>query len=77
MKDARRVVVTGASRGLGLEFVRQLLEAGWQVHALLRNPDASTGLQALLREAGDRLTAVSCDVADPRMIAAEVLSSRS
>ena len=78
MKDARRVVVTGASRGLGLEFVRQLLQAGWHVQALLRNPDGSTSLQLLLQESGDRLTAVSCDVADPRMIAeaADQVASR-
>ena len=34
------VLITGANRGLGLEYVRQYLEQGWQVHACTRKPDA-------------------------------------
>jgi NAD(P)-dependent dehydrogenase (short-subunit alcohol dehydrogenase family) len=32
-------IVTGASRGIGAEFVRQLLGAGYEVHAVTRNPE--------------------------------------
>ena len=32
------VVITGASRGLGLEFVRQYAADGWAVHACCRTP---------------------------------------
>jgi NAD(P)-dependent dehydrogenase (short-subunit alcohol dehydrogenase family) len=44
------VVITGASRGIGLEFVRQYAADGWKVIALCRNPAAATNLAAL---AGD------------------------
>ncbi|GAA5816971.1 hypothetical protein MFLAVUS_010506 [Mucor flavus] len=41
-------VITGASRGLGLEFVKQLSSKGNTVFALARNPEASEGLQKLV-----------------------------
>lgn len=40
-------VVTGANRGLGLEFTRQLVERGENVIATARQPDAAPQLQAL------------------------------
>jgi NAD(P)-dependent dehydrogenase (short-subunit alcohol dehydrogenase family) len=39
--------VTGASRGLGLEWVRQLSGAGWSVTACARDPDHAPGLSAV------------------------------
>ncbi|HZV61066.1 MAG TPA: SDR family oxidoreductase [Methylophilaceae bacterium] len=33
-------LITGANRGIGLEFARQYAEAGWQVHACSRHIDA-------------------------------------
>ncbi|KAI8051899.1 4-dihydrotrisporin dehydrogenase [Gilbertella persicaria] len=41
-------VITGASRGIGLEFVRQIAAKGNTVFACARNPDASEGLQKLV-----------------------------
>jgi len=41
------VLVTGASRGLGLEFVRQYAYLGWEVHACVRAPEGAQGLQSL------------------------------
>ena len=35
------VLITGASRGLGLEFCRQYAAEGWQVLACCRNPDTA------------------------------------
>jgi len=43
------VLITGANRGLGLEFARQYGAAGWRVHAACRDPAAaaaSAGLSA-------------------------------
>jgi NAD(P)-dependent dehydrogenase (short-subunit alcohol dehydrogenase family) len=41
-------VVTGASRGLGLEFVKQISSQGHTVFALARNPEGSERLQSLV-----------------------------
>ncbi|HEU5180097.1 MAG TPA: SDR family oxidoreductase [Candidatus Polarisedimenticolia bacterium] len=60
-----RVVITGASRGLGLEFTRRYLEAGEEVFALARAPERS---RALMGMAGDRLVCVACDVGDEASI---------
>lgn len=43
------VMVTGASRGIGLEFVHQYAEAGYEVHALARNPHGSKSLNDLAK----------------------------
>ncbi|MFC1674235.1 SDR family oxidoreductase, partial [Pseudomonadota bacterium] len=41
------VLVTGANRGLGLEFARQYATEGWRVLATCRAPDHATELNAL------------------------------
>ena len=38
------VLIIGASRGIGLEFVEQYAEDGWTVHATTRSPDNPGGL---------------------------------
>lgn len=43
----KTVVITGANRGLGLEFVRQYLAEGWQVVAGCRSPEAALELNKL------------------------------
>ena len=62
------LLVTGANRGLGLEFTRQYAEAGWQVHACSRNPEESTALKALHIAHLDRITLHKLDVADFKQI---------
>lgn len=42
------VLVTGASRGLGLEFVREYAADGARVYACCRAPDKATELKAIL-----------------------------
>ena len=58
-----RFVVTGANRGIGLEFVKQLTARGEQVDATARDPGAASELQALARP-GVRLRVHRLDVAD-------------
>lgn len=41
------VLITGANRGLGLEFCRQYAEQGWHVIACSRNPDDAFDLNSL------------------------------
>ena len=45
-----RVLITGANRGLGLEFVRQYAADGWDVIATSRNREKSVELQQLERK---------------------------
>ncbi len=44
------VLITGANRGLGLEFSRQYAQAGWQVIAACRNPNQAEALSELARQ---------------------------
>jgi len=69
----RRVVVTGANRGLGLEFTRQLLAAGDEVVATARQPKAADALNKLASTSGGRVTVVRLDVAEPDDVAAAAL----
>ncbi|NJO12637.1 MAG: SDR family NAD(P)-dependent oxidoreductase [Gammaproteobacteria bacterium] len=41
------VLITGANRGLGLEFVQQYAARGWNVIAAVRDPEGATQLEAL------------------------------
>ena len=43
----KTALITGANRGLGLEFVRQYAQAGWQVIAGCRNLEKATALAQL------------------------------
>jgi NAD(P)-dependent dehydrogenase (short-subunit alcohol dehydrogenase family) len=64
------VLVTGAGRGLGLEFVRQYAADGWSVVATAREPAHSAELEALTRAAAGRIRVFSLDVADHSAIEA-------
>ena len=62
-------LITGANRGLGLEFVRQLLARGDAVTATCRAPQEATELHALGQNAGDRCKTLALDVTDAAAIA--------
>jgi NAD(P)-dependent dehydrogenase (short-subunit alcohol dehydrogenase family) len=57
-----KVLVLGASRGIGLEFVRQYAEAGDSVIATARDDEGIARLKAL------GATAFKLDVADPKSV---------
>jgi len=44
---AKTILITGANRGLGLEFARQYAKAGWSVIGTARTPEKATDLMAL------------------------------
>jgi NAD(P)-dependent dehydrogenase (short-subunit alcohol dehydrogenase family) len=60
----RVVLVTGANRGLGLEFARQYQAAGWSVIGTVRDVKAATELAAF------GVHAEALDVADAESVAA-------
>ncbi|WNV05582.1 SDR family oxidoreductase [Candidatus Methylospira mobilis] len=61
------VLITGANRGLGLEFSRQYADSGWNVLACCRVPEAADALNALaVRHGNIRVHAL--DVGDFRQI---------
>ena len=67
------VLITGANRGLGLEFCRQYADAGWRVLACCRNPAEAPALNRL----ADHYTSLqieTLDVADFAQI--DALSAR-
>src|SRR5215472_4614924 len=71
--ERRSVVITGASRGLGLASATHLYALGWRVVAAMRSPDP--GLERLRAATGDaagdaRLISVRLDLEDPVSITA-------
>ncbi len=63
---AKHCLVTGANRGLGLEFVRQLLARGDRVVAACRHPGKAAALNALTGEYPGRLHVLPLDVASEK-----------
>jgi len=62
------VLITGANRGLGLEFARQYLADGWQVYATCRDPGTASELRQLANVKGDKPRILALDVTDPTSI---------
>tara|TARA_B100000686_G_scaffold58877_1_gene63290 strand:+ start:3511 stop:4206 length:696 start_codon:yes stop_codon:yes gene_type:complete len=67
------VFITGTTRGIGLELVRQFLEAGSKVFATARHPE-SDALQSLKAVHGDELQLLTLDVTNSTEIQAAVTS---
>ena len=56
------VLITGAGRGLGLEFVRQYAADGWTVIATARTPERHAELGTLTKAAAGRIRLHALDV---------------
>ncbi len=65
----QRILITGANRGLGLEFVRQYLQHGAQVIAACRHPGKALKLTELAAAHPGRLHVLPLDLTDERSIA--------
>jgi NAD(P)-dependent dehydrogenase (short-subunit alcohol dehydrogenase family) len=63
-------LITGANRGLGLEFARQYFGDGWQVYAACRNAASASELRRLAGNSDDKLRILTMDVTDPASIQA-------
>lgn len=73
MSTPHSALVIGASRGIGLGLVRQLLGAGWQVTATVRDPARAGELTAL---PGVELTTLELTQADSQDALARQLEGR-
>jgi NAD(P)-dependent dehydrogenase (short-subunit alcohol dehydrogenase family) len=65
----QRVLVTGANRGIGLEFARQLLTRGARVFAACREPGKALKLTGLAAAHPGHLTVLALDLTKERSIA--------
>ena len=63
----KRILISGASRGLGLCFAKKYLEDGCMVFAGARNEGAA-GLKELKEKYGDLLVPLQLDVADTKSV---------
>ncbi|MDP7153279.1 MAG: SDR family oxidoreductase [Gammaproteobacteria bacterium] len=67
MNDKPTVLITGANRGIGLEFVRQLADRDWRIIATARSPDDAVELRGLATENPDILIE-QLDVTDHKQV---------
>jgi NADP-dependent 3-hydroxy acid dehydrogenase YdfG len=67
--EGRRILVTGASSGIGAEVCRAIVQAGGSVAMMARRKERLDGLRD---ELGDRAVPVRCDVTDIDALAAAI-----
>jgi NAD(P)-dependent dehydrogenase (short-subunit alcohol dehydrogenase family) len=68
-KSEKRLLLFGASRGLGLAIAEEYLKCGWRVVATARK-ETGTALHALVSKADGRLEVEVVDIADPAQVTA-------
>ena len=70
--SAYQVLITGANRGIGLEFTKQYAADGWSVLACCREPQSASALQAVANQ-NNNVRILSLDIADFSQIEALAL----
>jgi NAD(P)-dependent dehydrogenase (short-subunit alcohol dehydrogenase family) len=75
----KTVLITGANRGIGLEFCRQYAAEGWRILACSRQPEKSAALNKLAAQYPELIKMHALDVADHAQIKclAQVLAEES
>lgn len=58
------ILITGANRGIGLEFVKQYAADGWRVLACCRKLQNAAELDALAQQSNDLITVHQLDISD-------------
>jgi NAD(P)-dependent dehydrogenase (short-subunit alcohol dehydrogenase family) len=64
----RMALVVGASRGLGLGLVKELVGRGWNVIATLRSPRTASGLTALADQSDGKIRIETLDLENSHQI---------
>lgn len=70
MYRASKVLITGAGKGIGLEFARQYAEAGWRVYATCRKPERAQDLIQLVETSHESVSVHPLDVTNCQHIEA-------
>ena len=70
------VLITGANRGIGLEFTQQYATDGWRVLACCRNPQSASALQSIAKS-NTNIEIFTLDVADFAQIDALALQLKN
>lgn len=64
----KTLLITGANRGIGLEFCKQYASEGWRVLACSRRPERSDALNTLAASHDKQITVHALDVGDHAQI---------